>query len=172
MKKILKFFLSVILLPVAVAQEIGRHHQSPTFQENFALFEKAIMGHDNQLVLSIIESAKNDQTILDLLLHVALECSADYEVIERLIVLYKTGVNTKGRFGWTPLFQAITNPLYKDRYDIAELLLDYGADINATDRYNWTLLDWAKANNDDAAIKFLHYHGIKDDSKPLSEQNQ
>ena len=68
-----------------------------------------------------------------------------------------TNVNAKGNFGYTPLHKAAR----EGRQDIAELLIDKGAEINARNNEGETPLDAAleKYHQDLAAM--LMAHGAK-----------
>ncbi len=77
----------------------------------------------------------------------------DYSTIVQLLLNRKACVNVHGPDGLTPLHAVVL----KGTGDIAtaQLLLDYGADINALDASNQTSLMLAVEQNDDVMVDFL-----------------
>ena len=70
-----------------------------------------------------------------ILLHRAVE-NGDISETERLLSLNGTDVDFRDSDGYTPLFKA----LRINRLDIAEILLQNGADVNAEDNKGNTIL--------------------------------
>jgi hypothetical protein len=65
---------------------------------------------------------------------------------------------TKDDDGWTPLHEAAGKGHNKE---VAELLIDNGADVNARDEDGDTPLDWADRRNQTATTALLRKHGGK-----------
>ena len=70
-----------------------------------------------------------------MLLHQAVE-NGDISEMERLLSLNATEVDFKDSEGYTPLFKA----LRMRRIDLAEILLENGADVNAEDNSGKSIL--------------------------------
>jgi ankyrin repeat protein len=62
-------------------------------------------------------------------LHHAIECNSDKDILE-LLLEYGAVVDSKDKYGKTPLFQS----LMLRRLATAEFLLERGADINSKDK--------------------------------------
>ena len=67
-------------------------------------------------------------------------------------------MNARGDDGWTPLYWAAGKGHNKE---VAELLIDNGADVNARDEDGDTPLDWADRRNQTATTALLRKHGGK-----------
>jgi len=67
----------------------------------------------------------------------------DLAKVKKCIEQHTTDVNTKDKYGWTPLYTAS----YYGRFEIVKYLVEHGADINAKDNDGETPL--AKRRHDD-----------------------
>lgn len=73
-------------------------------------------------------------------------------------------INVKDRtFGYTPLIVAAR----QGHIDIVQILLERGADVEATDNYGSTALYWAKKNQREEIVQLLLEAGARDEPVPL-----
>jgi len=79
-------------------------------------------------------------------------------LIAGLVVCVVCWCCTKDDDGWTPLHEAAGKGHNKE---VAELLIDNGADVNARDEDGDTPLDWADRRNQTATTALLRKHGGK-----------
>ena len=77
-------------------------------------------------------------------------------LVEHLIITHALDVNAKvHNTGWTPLFAASR----WGHVDVARVLLDYGADIDARDIHNATALHWPSQEGHVEVVQLLLEHG-------------
>ena len=70
---------------------------------------------------------------------------------EQIWQIYEPNLDTPRLYGWTPLHIAVQ----ESRYDIVEMLLAHGADVNAKDKEGTAPLHWATGN----VAELLRRHG-------------
>ena len=78
-----------------------------------------------------------------------------YDLAKHLAVKHPERVNARGGFKRSPLGAA----LYRNHYQVTELLCEHGADINARDRAGRTLLHATSLHGDVNSVRWLLNHG-------------
>ncbi|MDP8255127.1 MAG: ankyrin repeat domain-containing protein [Candidatus Alcyoniella australis] len=123
-----------------------------------ALHEASQTG-DVEQVQSLIDSGTNLDRIsrddqADAALHRAV--GAGHLEIARELIAAGADVNVRtGAFGWTPLHIAAA----KGNDEMVGLLLDSGAEVNATDENQHTPLDYALAKGNEQTAELLRQRG-------------
>ena len=87
-------------------------------------------------------------------------------LIKHLVVTHAPDVNEKNGDGWSPLPGA----LLSGQVDCARTLLDYGADINAVDRCDYTSLHYASYYDNLHVIRFLLEHGANLNAQTVNHE--
>ncbi|MHC5073327.1 MAG: ankyrin repeat domain-containing protein [Planctomycetota bacterium] len=87
-------------------------------------------------------------------LHTAVQCASS-DIIKILADTEQVELNAKNNDGWTPLHFAA----WSDRRDIAEILLESGAEINPKDNLNHTPLRTANRNGKTEMVELLSGYG-------------
>ena len=77
----------------------------------------------------------------------------DYKEAENLLKSRGVDANSKNKKGMTPLMVAF----YFGNYEIAKLVLEYGAEVNAKDKNGNNAMDYAKGTYD-KFVKLLEEH--------------
>lgn len=83
----------------------------------------------------------------------------------RLLLAKGADVNARSNLGRTPLLLAT---LYNRSHEIAQLLIDKGADVSACDKTNFCVLEAAAEGNDTATVRLLLAHGANAKAKDAS----
>jgi ankyrin repeat protein len=79
----------------------------------------------------------------------------------KFILEQKAGTEEGGQYGWTPLMWASL----AGKIEIAKLLVQYGANVNACDKYNESCIHLAIRNLHTSMVEFLIESGAEPNRK-------
>src|ERR1700677_1576777 len=107
-----------------------------------------------------MKSEKNMTTpkpILGALTNAVSECDKECRHLDRVKVLLEQGANPneKQDGDWTPIMEVLVHWPFTKNQKLLELLIDYGADLNAKDRQGAPVLFYATRDDMGDVLRFL-----------------